>query len=351
MSLDMAQAALDAADRIGRWSRPSKALTLYGGEPFQCVNEPLVRFLHEKALSRGFRHFSVITNALELEKFADLLGPAPSFSFLQITLDGPPEVHDRRRFRHDGRGTFQQIAANIVLALTRGARVSVRINVDRDNAHELAPLRDYFLSQGWTGNPLFRAYCSPVHRGACGIRSSNHYASHLEMQAEVREALPASCDESPSSPFQVASFTHAIQKRIAVHLNQKGGLPHWKTAFCGSNLSMYVFDPFGDIYPCWEVIGHPEHKIGMYGIGALDLDTAALQQWHHRSVVGIMACRRCPYLFFCGGGCEAFAYQRTGRLDQPHCFNFPEHFQQAARHAYTDWVRRAPEARQAWGNR
>jgi uncharacterized protein len=102
-------------------------------------------------------------------------------------------------------------------------------------------------------------------------------------------------------------------------------------------MAMYLFDPFGDIYPCWEVIGHPAHRIGIYGPGLLEFDTGALKQWHHRSVVQISACQSCPYLFFCGGGCEAFAYKTTGSLDQPHCFDFPRHFQKAALLAYGEW--------------
>ena len=102
-------------------------------------------------------------------------------------------------------------------------------------------------------------------------------------------------------------------------------------------MAMYLLDPFGDIYPCWEVIGHPEHRIGVYGPGSLELDAGALEQWHQRSVVCIPSCRSCPYLFFCGGGCEAFAYRATGSLHQPHCFDFPKHFQKAALLAYREW--------------
>jgi uncharacterized protein len=108
-------------------------------------------------------------------------------------------------------------------------------------------------------------------------------------------------------------------------------------------MAMYLFDPFGDIYPCWEVIGHPEHRIGRYGPGVVELDAKAVHQWHHRSVVLIPACRSCPYLFFCGGGCEAFALRATGRFNQPNCSEFPGHFQKAALSAYRQWVARQEE--------
>jgi uncharacterized protein len=134
-----------------------------------------------------------------------------------------------------------------------------------------------------------------------------------------------------------------LQKRILAHLSQAEDLPFWRTAFCGSNMAMYLFDPFGDIYPCWEIIGRPEHRIGRYGPGLLYMDPEALRRWHHRSVVQIPSCRSCPYLFFCGGGCEAFAYRATGRFDAPHCLEFPKHFHEAALGAYREWKDRRRE--------
>lgn len=343
MTPETAEAALQAVTRLGQDRRPSRALTLYGGEPFQSRNSRLVRLLYERAREHGFRRFSAITNAVELDALADLLGPGPKFSFLQITLDGPPEIHDRRRFRPDRQGSFRQIADNIHLALEKGVQVSVRVNVDRHNAEDLGALSDYFQSRGWPRNPRFRAYCSPVHGGACGRKNRFHFDSHLDMQNAVQASLEQEGCREAHPAFEVASFTHAVRKRIARHLAQKNGLPLWKTAFCGSNVSMVLFDPFGDIYPCWEVIGHPEHRIGRYGPGFLDLDPGSVERWHARSVVEIPACRSCAYLFFCGGGCEAFAYQATGRFDESHCFDFPRHFQTAALLAYRDWASRGPE--------
>jgi uncharacterized protein len=209
--------------------------------------------------------------------------------------------------------------------------------VDRKNAKRVGWLREFFQEKGWSRNTLFRAYCSPVHGSICGKAGGNSFTSHFEMRKAIANNPDTKEENDETSTFQTDTMTHAIQKRISAHLSQKKGLPFWKTAFCGSNMAMYLFDPFGDVYPCWEVIGHPIHRIGIYGPGFLELDTGALNQWHHRSVVRIAACQSCPYLFFCGGGCEAFAYKETGNLDRPYCFDFPQHFQQAALLAYREW--------------
>lgn len=341
MSEEMTKAALETMDRIaGQLMRP-RALTLYGGEPLQKSNEPLIRFLHQEACKRGFRRFSAITNGVELHHFGDLLGQDRGISFLQVTIDGPPALHDRRRFLKDGRGTFERIVRNITFAMQQGVTVSVRVNVDRANARQVGWLRNFFQERGWHRTRLFRAYCSPVHGGIAGKPGGDCFRSHAEMGRAIRGNRIGCEDVEASSTFQTDALTQAVRKRILVHLLEQQDVPFWRTAFCGSNMAMYLFDPFGDIYPCWEVIGHAEHRIGVYGPGFFELDEGAVRRWHDRSVVQIPSCRSCPYLFFCGGGCEAFAYRATGRFDQPHCFDFPEHFQKAALLAYGEWkVRR-----------
>jgi len=55
-------------------------------------------------------------------------------------------------------------------------------------------------------------------------------------------------------------------------------------------------------------------------------------------------CVTCAYLFFCGGGCEAFAFQRTGALDRANCNDFPKVFQKAAVLAYDDFIQSREQA-------
>jgi len=344
MTIEQAEAVFDAADRLGRKTSPPRSLTLYGGEPFQEAQAPLLRFVLHRAREKGYRAFSAVTNGVALERFADLLGPRGGIGFLQITLDGPREVHDRRRFLPHGQGTFERIVSNISLALARGVRVSIRMNVDRGNAGAVRELNEVFRQEGWDRDTRFQAYCSPVHAGQDLCADADCFASHIEMQENVERAMNRAGAERPGAHFHIASLTHAIRRRILQHLEQREGLPRWRTAFCGSNMSMTVFDPFGDIYPCWEVIGQPRHRIGTYGPGFVDLDDHAVRTWHQRSVVEIARCRSCPYLFFCGGGCEALALQDTGRPDRPHCFDFPRHFQVAAVQAYAEWKERGQRA-------
>src|SRR5688500_15281873 len=68
-------------------------------------------------------------------------------SYVQITLAGPPEVHDRRRLQVNGKPTFRTILENIKAAAS-SLRISLRINVDKTNAHLLGEFLDILEAEG-----------------------------------------------------------------------------------------------------------------------------------------------------------------------------------------------------------
>lgn len=327
------EAAFHAMDAIDPGPRKHKALGFYGGEPLQRGNRAVVVRIMGEALRRGFTCFSAITNGVDLDAYEDLLGPDSRIGFLQITLDGPEEVHDQRRCRPDGTGTFKSIAKNVTRALGKNVRVSLRVNLDGENVEALERLASFVADQGWHKSKKFRAYASPVHgaMGACrGQRLDKCFGGPLEMRRAAAGPKPSAND-----PIELDAVTTSLARYLAGHLGRRG-LPQWKTGFCGSNMAMYLFDPHGDVYPCWEVVGHPERRIGTYGDGVLRLREDELYKWHGRSVVLVEKCLDCAHLFFCGGGCEASALRKRGAWDEPDCGDFPEIFQEAARAVFRD---------------
>jgi len=60
-----------------------------------------------------------------------------------VTLDGPPEIHDRRRVLHNGLGTFARVAAGIDALLAAQIPVNLRVVVDRENLPTLPPWPDW----------------------------------------------------------------------------------------------------------------------------------------------------------------------------------------------------------------
>jgi len=72
-------------------------------------------------------------------------------------------------------------------------------------------------------------------------------------------------------------------------------LPSLRPSFCGAHDRMYIFDPFGDIYACWERTGDREVRIGsVTPEGDVLFRTDPLKLWHGRTVASNPVCRRCP---------------------------------------------------------
>ena len=78
-----------------------RSFTLFGGEPLLSSNVPLIEYMLNEALTRGPASFSAITNGTDLDSYKDLLGPT-LIQWLQITVDGPPETHNKSRIYENG---------------------------------------------------------------------------------------------------------------------------------------------------------------------------------------------------------------------------------------------------------
>ncbi|MBV8644633.1 MAG: SPASM domain-containing protein [Candidatus Eremiobacteraeota bacterium] len=271
-----------------------------------------------------------MTNATELDAYADLLGP-DGIAVLQITLDGPRERHDARRIYADGSGSFDRIAANIDLALARGGFVDVRMNVDRTNADGLVALAQFFEARGWTGQNGFSAYAAPVHATNPSIDRKTCFNGH-----ELNEALAAMRAEHPAMAA-IATGDDSLRTRLR-RVMRDGADPvpmMMKASFCGAHTGMYVIDPFGDVYACWERTGDRNVRIGWIGEdGRAEFVADRLENWRSRTVSSNDTCRKCRYAMYCGGGCAVLAEDVHGTMFGNYCDAFGRRFRLAVRDAY-----------------
>lgn len=131
----------------------------FGGEPlygFKAM-EDLAPFFVEIAEKYSIKYFShITTNAYLLtpEVAAQLL--AWKVVNYQITLDGMPEQHDRKRCARDGSSTFDTIFSNLRSLKQRAEdfRVRIRVNYDRENYPHLEELLS-LLQKEFAGDPRF----------------------------------------------------------------------------------------------------------------------------------------------------------------------------------------------------
>jgi uncharacterized protein len=321
----MTQEVVDAAyaamqELSSKTNHPNrKAITLYGGEPLLAENRDLIEYIVARGREQGYV-FGAITNGVDLDHFLDLLGPEGIHN-LQITLDGPPETHDRRRVHADGSGSFAAIAANVSLGLHASVTISLRMNVDRRNVAAMDALAQVLAERGWPQHKNFSAYISPVHHD-----TDPQWAPGMQV-AELQEAYRCALAAHPELQRLIDPF-RSLREPMG-HILFGGDFPSFRPSYCGANTGMAIFDPFGDFYPCWDVVGRPEFRTGSFFPHGLQAEPGHLDEWLSRTIAVIPECRSCPYALFCGGGCTSLAYQESKRFDTPKCRDFPAAFRSA----------------------
>lgn len=309
------------------WRR--RNIGLFGGEPLLAANRSVVAAILAKAFAIGDADLWAVTNGTELDAYRDLLGPH-GIARLQITLDGPPDDHDARRIHADGSGSFARIAANITMALDLGAEVSVRMNVDRGNLAQVPALAGEIMARGWDRHPGFSAYTSPIRAGNGRIAGDSTLSSW-----ELDRALTDLRAEHPD--LRVVARPDEGMRARARRLFSTGGevLPSLRPSFCGAHDRMYIFDPFADIYACWEKTGDAKVRVGrVTESGGIELHDDPLGLWRHRTVASNPVCRRCRYALHCGGGCAVLALAQNGRFDSNYCDGFAARFRASLAEAY-----------------
>jgi uncharacterized protein len=321
---------IEALHGISPETEFSRPITLFGGEPLLRSNRDIIEHILDRAHKGGTPSLSVISNATDLDAYKDLLGPN-DLSSIQITLDGVPEEHDRRRIYPDGRGSFDAIARNITMALEQDANIQVRMNIDRNNVSQLPRLARIFVDQGWSVHPRFFAYTAPIHAGNGKAQHENSFSSW-----ELDQAI----DELRAQD-EVMEVIHRPDDRLRSRVQSifdSGGHPGSQSTFCGAHNGMYVIDRFGDMYACWERTGNTKIRIGRITPECtVELNDSNSELWRTRTVTSNPVCRQCRYSLYCGGGCAVLAEGRTGRIDRNFCDGYGFRFRAMVAEAYTDY--------------
>lgn len=319
--------------RIEAAKATSRSMGLFGGEPLLEQSYPIIRYIYDKAqeLDTGKVVFWGVTNGTDLHFYDDLLGE-DKISTLQITLDGPPSEHDKRRIYEDGKGSYQRIADNITMALDKGTIITIRMNIDKLNIDQLPELADDIIRRGWDKYRNFSAYTAPIHKAndKTDIKTTMTSWALDKALTQMHGDIPSmKVIRRPDDGLK--DMVHGIFDRKSTPI------PNFKSSFCGAHTNMYLFDTFGDIYACWERTGDPKIRTGYitpegdFFLNEMD------KKWRSRTVTTNSICKQCRYALYCGGGC---AVQVVGNLDgfyENYCDGFSARFRSVVAEAFLEY--------------
>lgn len=305
-----------------------RIIELYGGEPLQQKNHHLIETIISKASAINYS-ISATSNGYELDSYIDLLGP-DKIGEIIVTLDGPPQVHNRRRVATINRPTFSKIVGNIDRALKHDVNIALRVNIDNSNLNNLPDLANIIESNGWFHLDNFQMFCATV-KPFPNMPPVKHQIS----EAELFDFLIVNEMDNPIlSNIAVGKGNYNLFKSLTD--NEIFTLT--KTRNCGAVNPNLYFSPDGLVYSCHEAVGRPEFSIGNYGDNLVQLNKKQVKKWCQRRIPFIKACRRCPFVFLCAGGCAYRILNSTKDELTPFCGDFAVGYIKAIQRDYRSVV-------------
>lgn len=279
----------------------SSRITFFGGEP-------LLRY---PVIKEVLKHINSLTQAQSPELYMSTNGyllstdkvetmKASGLQRLQVTLDGPAEVHDRRRPLVSGQGTFAIIVNNLVECLRKGIGVDLLTVCDNENISDLLPLVDIMLRhlpEAELRNNIQWSFTLVEPTENCVNRSANLlFGKERNLAQDIHKAREYALDAGFNVIFPYSSN------------------------ICARQLD-YTFGigPQGDIYPCFGIYGNNDYSIGNIS-DPFDTVENKSKQWARRDCFDD-ACISCQVFPLCRGArCQHMIAQiNGGAFAQKYC--------------------------------
>ncbi|MEW5925095.1 MAG: radical SAM protein [Candidatus Zixiibacteriota bacterium] len=271
------------------------SVTWYGGEPMlaKSIIDRLSReFIRICESKKSVYHAGMITNGYLLTKENIQFLIESKVTFLQVTVDGPREVHDKRRPLKSGGGTYDRIMGNLEkMAIKSLISVSIRINIDNRNSN------------------CFKSLLSNLK--AAGLDKKNNisfYFGHVVQYNKSCQDISAHCLLTEQySKFVIKANKYAINNGLKLST-----LPRIMISSCGAIApNSLVIEPSGRIQNCWNTIGNENIKTGQLtpkGINVTDKYVKWLG-WNPFN----NKCTDCTILPMCMGGCPYISIYRENQ--------------------------------------
>ena len=268
-SRDVIQAAKWICDQANKMGIEELSVVLFGGEPTLAHKENLLLMDTLNSIDKDFKLFySIVTNGLLLtDKIMDDL-ISRGIQQVQITLDGPAEIHDKRRKGVDGSKTYDKILKNMLhIQKYDEIQITLRINIDRDNCPYIIEL----------------------------LRDLKNKGLEKKMVLNIAPVDPSEYSRVNGYSKEVLyMFKHIFRFAFENHFR----VSEWNRS-CGISARFnFSIAPDGNVYTCAKFIGEDNYKVAsIYG----DLE----QNYYDLLDLPLEErCYKCKYVLMCFGGCR-----------------------------------------------
>ncbi len=308
------ETARESVDFLLRESGSDAHMTFFGGETllnFRVLKTTVAYATAQAAALGKTIDFSMTTNATLLsDEVIDFL--AEHRFGVTISMDGPPELQNKFRVFHNGKGSYDVIAPKIkaLIAKHRSRPIGARVTLTRDTL-DVRRIYDHLTNEiGFWEVGFAPVTASPDRPHAFGDEGFEQVLS--EFRALAQDYLAAALENRHHG------FSNVRETLGEIH---KGASKAWP---CGAGFGLLGVSTAGDVALCHRFAGSDDHKLGTVRDG-IDRDRqAAFLDTHH--VSDKTDCQTCWARPLCAGGCYHEAHTRFGTTNKPNLH-------------YCDWIR------------
>lgn len=273
-------------------------LTFYGGEPLLAKNgcikiaEKLHYLTSKKSI--GLDTYIVTNGTLIDQEIIDRLF-VPYKMYMQISIDGIENSHDKKRYFKNKKGTFNIISKNIDLLNRNGLKdfITIRINIDRENISEADEIVKLFKDKS---NDIYFGLLTPQGNNTSNI---------------------INCISSSDCAL---NYDYKFSQILSKYDINPYGSKFGKKMPCADNSeNKYMIDQYLDVYKCDLLLGNKKYRVGYISdFGKFSILPQFYEQVTRNPFIFIK-CIDCKLLPACAGGCAAKSAIERNTFKMPYC--------------------------------
>ncbi len=261
-------------------------IVFFGGEPvlnYEVIVQAMVGFNRLKKQSMiDSLSYQLVTNGSLLSPGKIKVLKALGLREIQVTIDGLPYTHNRRRV--GGQGSWGKIWESILYAVEENIKIALNCVVDSENCHELKDLID--------AAECFSVSSQKLKQNIWILFSLLIPTTYTLQRCET--VLFGKEKEILSTIIDAYAYAKQLGWRITTWL-----LYHHSAR---EDKYSYIIAPEGDIYKCYGAIGNKRYCIGniaddLEAVKKKALEFSNMQPWDE-------ACLKCNIFPICRGGCQ-----------------------------------------------
>lgn len=259
----------------------------YGGEPLLGFKSMRSLYSKIKAIDdKIITSHGMVTNGYLLDKTKFDFFKENPLDFIQISIDGLPETHNKmRRHKNPNIQTYDKIVNNIDAFSEEfpETRISIRIHVENNNQKEFIAIYN-LLSERWENRKNIQLYPAFIVENT-GENSSLRSSNCISLS---RDAM--------------TNFYIDLYKNHGFNINFYTRMRYGGCS--ATRINGYIVGPRGELYKCWDDVGIENKMIGNINddkISNIDILSKYLVGC---SMFDDSECRKCVLFPVCSGGCQ-----------------------------------------------